>query len=123
MSKHLYPGRNPSLTHSRGAEGSQTKRNAAGYFAGLASIGASGVGIIAGAVGVALCKRCIEETRYDLDFGRRGRPVLHNSRYAACDVVDIHSGVRRALREPRADQGTIALDNKGLLGGNLETKA
>jgi len=48
-----------------------------------------------------------KETRYDLDFGRRGRPVLHNSRYAACDVVDIHSGVRRALREPRADQGTI----------------
>ena len=64
-----------------------------------------------------------KETCYDLDFGRRGRPVLHNSRYAACDVVDIHSGVRRALREPRADQGTIALDNKGLLGGNLETKA
>src|SRR5215471_8856151 len=30
-------------------EGSQTPRNAAGYFAGLASIGASGVGIIAGA--------------------------------------------------------------------------
>ena len=64
-----------------------------------------------------------KETCYDLDFGRRGRPVLHNSRYAACDVVDIHSGVRRALREPHADQGTIALDNKGLLGGNLETKA
>ena len=64
-----------------------------------------------------------KETRYDLDFGRHGRPVLHNSRYAACDVVDIHSGVRRALREPRADQGTIALDNKGLLGGDLETKA
>src|SRR6516165_7597249 len=56
-----------------------------------------------------------KETRYDLDFGRRGRPVLHNSRYAACDVVDIRSGVRRALREPHADQGTIALDNKGLL--------
>ena len=51
-----------------------------------------------------------KETRYDLDFGRRGRPVLHNSRYAACDVVDIRSGVRRALREPHADQGTIALD-------------
>ena len=51
-----------------------------------------------------------KETRYDLDFGRRGRPVLHNSRYAACDVVDIHSGVRRALREPRAYQSTIALD-------------
>jgi hypothetical protein len=32
MSKHLYPGRNPSLTHSRGAEGSQTPRNAAGLF-------------------------------------------------------------------------------------------
>ena len=61
-----------------------------------------------------------KETCYDLDFGRRGRPVLHNSRYAACPVVDIHSGVRRALREPR---GTIALDNTGLLAGNLETKA
>ena len=54
--------------------------------------------------------RLEKETRYDLDFGRHGRPVLHNSRYAACDVVDIHSGVRRALREPRAYQGTIALD-------------
>src|SRR5262245_25181162 len=64
-----------------------------------------------------------KETRYDLDFGRRGRPVLHNSQHATCDVVDIHSGVRPALREPRADQGTIALDNKGLLGGNVETKA
>jgi len=31
--------------------------------------------------------------------------------------------MRRALREPRTDQGTIALDNKGLLRGNLETKA
>jgi hypothetical protein len=31
--------------------------------------------------------------------------------------------VRRALREPRTDQGTIALDNKGLVRGNLETKA
>ena len=57
---------------------------------------------------------------HSLYFGRRGRPVLHNSRYAACPVVDIHSGVRRALREPR---GTIALDNTGLLAGNLETKA
>jgi len=36
-----------------------------------------------------------KETRYDLDFGRRGHPALHNSRYAACDIVDIHSGVRR----------------------------
>src|SRR5262245_4405649 len=64
-----------------------------------------------------------KETRYDLDFGRRGCPVLHNSRYVACDVVDIHSGVRRALREPRAHEGTITLDDKGLLGENLETKS
>src|SRR5215831_9317259 len=49
-----------------------------------------------------------KETRYDLDFGRRGRHVLHNSRYAACDVVDIHSGVRRALPEPRAESGYLA---------------
>src|SRR5262249_32738351 len=42
--------------------------------------------------------RLEEETRYDLDFGRHGRPALHNSRYAACDIVDIHSGVRRTAR-------------------------
>src|SRR5215471_11695821 len=37
-----------------------------------------------------------KETRYDLDdFGRRGHSALHSSRYAACDIVDIHSGVRR----------------------------
>src|SRR5262245_52744782 len=60
--------------------------------------------------------RLEKETRYDLDFGRRGRPILHNARYAACDVVDIHSCVRRALREPHADQGTIALDNKDCSG-------
>jgi hypothetical protein len=42
--------------------------------------------------------RLEEETRYDLDFGRHGRPALHNSRYAACDIVDIHPGMRRATR-------------------------
>src|SRR5262249_11908031 len=46
-----------------------------------------------------------KERRYDLDYRPHGRPALRHFRHAACDVVDVHSGVRR---EPRADQGTPA---------------
>jgi hypothetical protein len=42
-----------------------------------------------------------KETGYDLEFRQHERPALRNSRHALCDVVDIHSGVRR---EPREDE-------------------
>ena len=42
-----------------------------------------------------------KESCYDLEFRPHRRPALRNSRHAACDVVDIRSGLRR---EPRGDQ-------------------
>ena len=41
------------------------------------------------------------ERGYDLEFRQHGRPALRNYRHALCNVVDIHSGVRR---EPRGDR-------------------
>ena len=43
-----------------------------------------------------------------MEFRQHERPALRNSRHALCDVVDIHSGVRR---EPREDQAGCS-DNK-----------
>ena len=49
-----------------------------------------------------------KERGYDLEFRQHERPALRNSRHALCDVVYIHSGVRR---EPREDQAGCS-DNK-----------
>jgi hypothetical protein len=45
------------------------------------------------------------EIHHDVDFGQRGRPALHNSRYAACAVVHIRSRVRRGPRAARRTGG------------------
>jgi|SRR6516164_8541918 len=68
-----------------------------------------------------------KETRYDLDFGQHGRPALHDSRYTACDVMDIHSGVRRAARAARRSTitrlGLYWITEKELVPGNSEAGA
>jgi len=43
--------------------------------------------------------------RHDLDFGPHRHPALHDRRHAVCALVDLRSGVRRAVREQRGEQG------------------